>query len=38
VLGRSATVEDIAAQVVGFCRTDSITGQVLPIDAGLLPH
>jgi 3-oxoacyl-[acyl-carrier protein] reductase len=38
VLGRSATVDDIAAQVVGFCRTDSITGQVLPIDAGLLPH
>ncbi len=34
VLRRAATVEDIAEQVVTFCRTDSINGQVMPIDAG----
>src|SRR5215475_14193568 len=34
VLGRVATVQDIAAQVVTFCRAESITGQVLVIDGG----
>jgi NAD(P)-dependent dehydrogenase (short-subunit alcohol dehydrogenase family) len=34
VLHRAATVEDIAEQVVTFCRTDSTNGQVMPIDAG----
>jgi len=34
VLRRAATIEDIAEQVVTFCRTDSINGQVMPIDAG----
>jgi len=34
VLHRAATVDDIADQVVAFCRTDSINGQVLPIDGG----
>lgn len=38
VLKRSATVSDLADQVVAFCRTDSITGQILPIDAGLFPR
>ena len=35
VLGRTASAQDIAAQVVTFCRADSITGQVLVIDGGM---
>lgn len=38
VLQRSATTADIADQVVAFCRTDSITGQVLPVDGGIFPR
>ena len=34
VLGRTASIEDIAAQVVTFCRAESITGQVLVVDGG----
>jgi len=34
VLHRAASVDDIAEQVVTFCRTDSINGQVMPIDGG----
>src|SRR6266498_5063502 len=32
VLGRVASAQDIAAQVVTFCQAESITGQVLVID------
>ena len=32
------TPEDLADQVVAFCRSDSVTGQVLPIDGGLFFH
>ena len=35
VLGQVASIEDIAAQVVMFCRAESITGQVLVIDRGI---
>ncbi|HTS51888.1 MAG TPA: SDR family NAD(P)-dependent oxidoreductase [Burkholderiales bacterium] len=35
VLGRSASGEDIAQQVIAFCRSESITGQVLVIDGGM---
>jgi 3-oxoacyl-[acyl-carrier protein] reductase len=35
VLGRVASIEDIAAQVVLFCQAESITGQVLVIDGGI---
>ena len=35
VLGRVASAQDIAAQVVTFCRAESITGQVLVIDGGM---
>src|SRR5213594_3893637 len=35
VLERVASARDIAAQVVTFCRADSITGQVLVIDGGV---
>ncbi len=35
VLGRVASVQDIAAQVVSFCRAESITGQVLVIGGGM---
>jgi 3-oxoacyl-[acyl-carrier protein] reductase len=35
VLHRVASIEDIAAQVVMFCRAESVTGQVLVIDGGL---
>lgn len=38
LLGRSATPHDLADQVVAFCRSDSVTGQVLPIDGGLFFH
>lgn len=38
VLGRTATADDIAQQVVAFCRSDSVTGQVLNIDAGVHFH
>src|SRR6266571_4510760 len=35
VLRRAASIEDIAAQVVMFCRAESVTGQVLVIDGGM---
>jgi 3-oxoacyl-[acyl-carrier protein] reductase len=35
VLGRVASAQDIAAQVVTFCRAESVTGQVLVIDGGM---
>jgi 3-oxoacyl-[acyl-carrier protein] reductase len=38
VLQRSTAVDDVAAQVVAFCRADSVTGQVLNIDAGVHFH
>ncbi len=38
VLKRAASVEDVADQVVTFCRTDSVTGQVVNIDAGVFFH
>jgi 3-oxoacyl-[acyl-carrier protein] reductase len=34
VLGRTASAEDVGRQVVAFCRSDSVTGQVLTIDGG----
>jgi len=38
VLQRSTAIGDVAAQVVGFCRADSVTGQVLNIDGGVHFH
>ena len=38
LLKRGADKDDIARQVVEFCRTDSVTGQVLVIDAGRFFH
>ena len=38
VLKRKVDVEDVAAQVVAFCKNDSATGQVLNIDAGVFFH
>jgi 3-oxoacyl-[acyl-carrier protein] reductase len=35
VLGRTGSAQDIAEQVVAFCRAESITGQMLAIDGGL---
>jgi 3-oxoacyl-[acyl-carrier protein] reductase len=35
VLGRTASVEDIAEQAVAFCRTETVTGQVLVVDGGM---
>jgi 3-oxoacyl-[acyl-carrier protein] reductase len=35
VLGRTASIDDIAAQVLTFCRADSVTGQVLVVDGGM---
>ena len=35
VLGRTASIADIADQVVGFCRAESVTGQCLVVDGGM---
>ena len=35
VLGRTASVDDIAEQVLTFCRAESITGQVMVVDGGM---
>jgi len=35
VLGRSGSAEDIADQVVTFCRAESVTGQVVVVDGGM---
>ena len=35
VLGRTGSIDDIAAQVVTFCRSESITGQVMVVDGGM---
>src|SRR4030095_6380855 len=38
VLGRTSSMEDIAEQVVTFCRADSVTGQGLVVDGGMHFH
>ena len=38
LLKRAADKDDIAEQVVAFCRTDSITGQTLVVDSGRFFH
>ena len=38
VLKRAASVEDVADQVLTFCKSDSITGQTVNIDAGVFFH
>jgi 3-oxoacyl-[acyl-carrier protein] reductase len=35
VLGKTASAEDIAEQVLAFCRADTVTGQVLVVDGGM---
>jgi 3-oxoacyl-[acyl-carrier protein] reductase len=35
VLGRTASAQDIAEQVVTFCRAESVTGQLLVVDGGM---
>jgi len=35
VLGRTGSVEDIAEQVLTFCRAETVTGQVLVVDGGM---
>lgn len=37
-LGRATSRDDVADQVALFCRTDSITGQTLVVDAGRVFH
>jgi 3-oxoacyl-[acyl-carrier protein] reductase len=38
VLRRTSSASDIAAQIVAFCRADSVTGQVVVIDGGAFFH
>ncbi|HYR48940.1 MAG TPA: SDR family NAD(P)-dependent oxidoreductase [Candidatus Eisenbacteria bacterium] len=38
VLHRGTSADDVADQVVTFCRTDTTTGQVLVVDAGFVFH
>ncbi len=38
VLRRATSLDDVADQVVGFCRADSVTGQVLVVDGGIHFH
>jgi 3-oxoacyl-[acyl-carrier protein] reductase len=35
VLGRTGSAQDIADQVVTFCRADSVTGQLVVVDGGM---
>jgi 3-oxoacyl-[acyl-carrier protein] reductase len=35
VLGRVGSAEDIAEQVLMFCRSETITGQLLVVDGGM---
>jgi len=35
VLGRTGSAQDIANQVVTFCRAESVTGQVIVVDGGV---
>lgn len=35
VLGRTASAQDIAEQVLAFCRAETVTGQVLVVDGGM---
>ena len=35
VLGATTSIEDVAGQVVTFCRSATVTGQVLVIDGGI---
>ena len=37
-LKRHTSLEDVADQVVTFCRAESVTGQVLVIDGGIIFH
>jgi 3-oxoacyl-[acyl-carrier protein] reductase len=38
VLKRTVSADDVAQQVVAFCRSDSVTGQVLTVDGGIHFH
>jgi len=38
ILKRAASVEDVADQVLTFCKSDSVTGQTVNIDAGVFFH
>jgi len=38
ILKRAASVADVADQVLAFCKSDSVTGQTLNIDAGVFFH
>ena len=38
LLQRGADKDDVARQVVELCKTDSVTGQTLVIDAGRVFH
>ena len=35
VLGRTASAQDIARQVITYCQADSVTGQLMVIDGGM---
>ena len=37
-LNRHTSLEDVADQVLTFCRAESITGQVIVIDGGIVFH
>ncbi len=38
LLKQNTAIQDVADQVVQFCRAESITGQVLVIDGGIHLH
>ena len=38
ILQRAASVEDVADQVLAFCKSDSVTGQTVNVDAGVFFH
>jgi len=38
VLGRTTSLQDVAGQVVQYCRSDAVTGQTAVIDGGVFFH
>jgi len=38
ILNKTTSLEDVAGQVVQFCKSDSVTGQTLVIDGGVFFH
>jgi len=38
ILKKNSSIQDVADQIVQFCRAESVTGQLLVIDGGIYFH